>query len=177
MLTGAAAAGLVLTGCAALSPRQIEISEARLLEAFSQRFPLNLRLLDSIDVLAVSPRLKLLPERNRLATEIDVSAGRGLLGRALQGTIGLTYGLRFETSDATVRLDQVQVERIELAGVQGMQQGPGGRLAAALAEEMLRDFVVYRLKPAEAALLQHAGFKPQLRVRPGGLSIALQPPR
>lgn len=172
-------AALALAGCASLAgPRTIVITEAQLLEALQQRFPFGIRLLDSVQFAAMSPRLRLLPDENRIATELDLQALEGLGGRALRGVVGLSTGLRFEPSDASVRLAQVRLDRLDFGTgtLASLLAGQGGRIAAALGERLLEDLAVYTLAPEDAERLRRRGYEPgELRVTPAGLSLTLQP--
>ena len=73
---------LVLAGCSALPfnnpfvPRTIEVSQEQLLAQVSGQVPFNRRMLDFFDVTVSTPRLTMLPQENRIATELDVDTGR-----------------------------------------------------------------------------------------------------
>ena len=70
------AAGIVaagLAGCAGLSgPRNVTLSQADLQSLVERQFPLQRRLLEVIDVNVARPSLRLLPERNRIGTDLDL---------------------------------------------------------------------------------------------------------
>lgn len=168
-------AGGVLAGCATIVPRSIDISAAQLLDALGRQFPLNLRALDALELMVATPRVRFLPQENRLGTELDLRVGEGWLARAVQGTIGFTYGLRYEPSDRSIRMTDLRVERLE-AGAYSLSQSRGSRLAAALAQQLLRDVTVYRLKPEQVDLLQRLRVQPgPVRVLPQGLAVELRP--
>lgn len=168
-------AGGVLAGCATIVPRSIDISAAQLLDALGRQFPLNLRALDALELMVATPRVRFLPQENRLGTELDLRVGEGWLARAVQGTIGFTYGLRYESSDRSIRMTDLRVERLE-AGAYSLSQSRGSRLAAALAQQLLRDVTVYRLKPEQVDLLQRLRVQPgPVRVLPQGLAVELRP--
>ncbi|MEW6097759.1 MAG: hypothetical protein AB1666_01070 [Pseudomonadota bacterium] len=171
---GLGAAG-VLAGCATIVPRSIDISAAQLLDALGRQFPLNLRGLDALELMVATPRVRFLPQENRLGTELDLRVGEGWLARAVQGTIGFTYGLRYEPSDRSIRMTDLRVERLE-AGAYSLSQSRGSRLAAALAQQLLRDVTVYRLQPEQVDLLQRLRVQPgPVRVLPQGLAVELRP--
>jgi hypothetical protein len=180
-LLGAALAGSVLTlgGCAFLQPgqRTIDISEARLVELISGQFPFNNRYLELFDVSLASPRVRLIPAENRIGTELGYKLGSLLLGsREYQGRLNLSYGLRFESSDNTVRLSQVRVEDFEVPGVPQAFASRANRLGALLAENLLKDFVIHRLKPEDLEIARGWGYQPGLlNVVPGGLRLQLDP--
>ncbi|AKJ28309.1 DUF1439 domain-containing protein [Caldimonas brevitalea] len=166
-----------LSGCAGLGgPRTLELSEAQLLESLSREFPFNSRVLGVLDVVALMPRLKLLPESNRLATEFDLRLGAMPGTRETSGVLGLSYGLRFDPAQQAVVLDAPRIERLNIGNGPGLQQGFAGRVAAGLAEEMLRDVPVYRLKPEDQRKLDAHRLQPgAIRVTSRGLSVELTP--
>lgn len=167
----------LLAGCAALAPRSVSISEARLAQVLSEQFPFNSRLLEVFDITLNAPQVRLLPAENRIGTRFNYSLGGFLLGtRAYQGQLELSYGLRYEPSDASVRLTQVRVEDFEVPGVPAAFASRASRLGALLAEQLLHDFTLYRLSPEDLRLAQGRGLQPgQLRVVPGALQLELLP--
>lgn len=175
----ASLAALGSGACSTLGgPRTIEISQARLIEAMSRQFPLQIGLFAPLELIAMSPRLRLLPEENRLGTEIDLQIARGLGARSWSGTVGFSYALRYEPSDRSLRLDRLQIERLDLGSHVGLPNLRGGRVATALAEELLNDLVVYQLKPEDVHRLDAHGLAPgDIRVTAGGLAITLLPKR
>jgi hypothetical protein len=168
-----------LAGCAGLGsgPRTVEVSEARLLALMSRSFPRSQRYLDLFDVTLNAPRVRLIPAQNRIGTELAYSLGSSVLSeRQMKGTLGLSYGLRFEPSDATVRLAGVKVERFDLDGLPRAYASRAGQLGALLAQNLFQDLVVHRLDAAEVRRLEGRGLRPgALSVVPGGLRLQLDP--
>lgn len=170
---------LLLAACAALRPetRMVEISEARLAALIARQFPHHGRYLEVFDIALEAPRLKLMPQENRIATQLPYVLGGPLLdGRRHQGMLQLSYGLRFEPSDLSVRLTEVRVEEFRLPGLPPALQPRASRLGGLLAENLLHDFPIHRFQPED---LQAAGgwsYQPgALRVVPGGLQLQLEP--
>jgi hypothetical protein len=170
---------LLLTGCAALAPgpRTVDISQAKLVELINRQFPFNSRYLELFDVSLSAPQVRLMPAENRIGTAFSYSLGSLLLGaRQLQGRLDLSYGLRFEPADNTVRLSQVRVEGFEVPGVPPLYASRANRLSALLAESLLRDLVIHRLKPEDLQAVRGWGYQPgALTVLPGGLRLQLDP--
>jgi len=179
LATSGALAVLLLAGCAALAPgpRTIEISEAKLAELINRQFPFNSRYLELFDVSLSAPRVRLMPDENRIGTAFSYSLGSLLLGaRPFQGQLDLSYGLRFEPTDNTVRLSQVRVEGFEVPGVPPLYASRANRLGALLAESLLKDLVIHRLKPEDLQAARGWGYQPgALNVLPGGLRLQLDP--
>jgi hypothetical protein len=177
LLPGLAAAAMLLGGCAALfGPRTVEVSQAQLEELLARRFPLTRRVLEIFDVTVSAPRLRLLPEANRIATDFDLASTERLLRSQHRGTLALSFGLRFEPSDNTLRVTQVKVERLLIDGAPAALQRHVERLGTLLAEQALDDQVVHTLRPKDVEAVQGRGYRPsELRVTPRGLLVTLLP--
>ncbi|MDP2066811.1 MAG: hypothetical protein Q8K38_12675 [Burkholderiaceae bacterium] len=177
LLAGMVAA--LLGACAALSPgeRTIKISEARLSELIGRQFPFNSRYLEVFDVTISAPKVTLLPESNRIATRFNYSTGSFLLGdREFAGTLDLSYALRFEPSDNTVRLADVRAEGVQVPGVPPAYQRQANRLGGLLTENLLHDFVVHRLSQDDLKTAAGWGYQPgAFKVVPGALLLQLNP--
>jgi len=155
-----------ISGCANMGgPRTITLTQAELAQLLEKQFPLDRRMMEVLDVQVSSPRLKLLPESNRLATELDVTARDRLFGRALSGALALDYALRYDEVENAIRLTQVRVNRFELTAVPENMRGVANRLGALLAEQLLNDFAIYRVKPET---LKAAGV---MGVKPGAVTV------
>ena len=147
-----------LTGCTSLGGlRPLTLSQADLQRAIERHFPLQRRLLEVIDIQVVRPTVRLLPERNRIAIELDLAASERLSGRLVSGNLTLDHALRYEPADASVRLAQVQVQQVRLELDSGSLSPSSARVAALLAERLLDDFVLYRADPERLRQLQQAG--------------------
>lgn len=175
LLGGVVAA--LLGACAALSPgeRTVRISEAKLGEIIARQFPLNRRYLEVFDVTISAPQVTLLPESNRIATRFNYSTGSFLLGaREFAGTLDLSYALRFEPSDHTVRLTDVRAEGVQVPGVPPAYQRQANRLGGLLTENLLHDFVVHRLSQDDLQTAAGWGYQPgAFKVVPGALLLQL----
>jgi hypothetical protein len=164
--------GLALAGCAGLGPRNLTLSQADLQTLIERQFPRERRVLEVVDLSLARPVVRLLPERNRIATELDLSAVERLSGRSLGGRLALDHGLRYEPSDATVRLAQVRVSELTL-DIDGTPLSvQAARLGGALAERVLDDFVIYRLADERRQALRRAGLeRADFVVTPRGIEL------
>ena len=147
----------LLVGCASLSgPRNVTLTQADLQSLIERQFPHQRRVLEVIEINVARPTLRLLPERNRIATDLDLVASERLSGRSVRGILALDYALRYEPSDASVRLTQVRVQdaKLELGG--GPLSPSSARVGALLAERLLDDFVLYRADAERLKLIQRA---------------------
>lgn len=151
--------GVALAGCASLGPRNLTLSQADLQALIERQFPRERRVLEVVDLSLARPVVRLLPERNRIATELELSAIERLSGRTLGGRLALDHGLRYEPSDATVRLAQVKVSELTLDVGGTPLSAQAARLSGALAERVLDDFVIYRLNDERREALKRAGLE------------------
>lgn len=152
-----ATVAFALTGCAAIGPRHVTLSQSELQALLEKQFPREQRLMELIDMRLSKPVVKLLPDRNRLGTEVELSASERITGRALKGNMALDYGLRYEPTDATLRLANVRVQTMNLDVGGTPLAGQTSRLGALLAERLLDDFVIYRVSPERREMLAKAG--------------------
>ncbi len=174
-----AACGALLLGACAIVPRSITLSEAELQDQLARRFPMQRSVLELIDLELSDPLLRLDAASNRLDTELTLRGVERRSGRSLQGRLALDYGLRFEPSDASVRLVQPRVRSLQFADMppassrrtEALQQ-----MGVALAERLLDELVLYRLPQARVQALQRAGYRPgRLQLTPAGLEITIEP--
>jgi hypothetical protein len=164
-----------LAGCS-VWPRKVEISQAQLQEQLDRHFPVSRQVLRVFDVTLGQPRLSLLPEVNRIATAFDLSVGERWLSEPYRGRFALSYGLRYEPSDATVRLADVHVEQLRLEGVPAALQRELDRVGVLLAEQLLDGEVIHRFSDDQVEEARRRGLEPgAIRVGRHGISIELQP--
>jgi hypothetical protein len=172
-----AGTALGLAACTGLGPRTVELSQARLQELVARHFPVDRRLLDAFDLTLDSPRVGLQPEANRISVEVALRAqGGGPIQTRLSGSLLVSESLRFEPSDNTIRLVDVQVERFVIDGLPASWQRQLDRIGKPLARGLLEDQVIYTLRPKDVAGLEGRGLRPgDLRVTASGVEIALVP--
>ena len=174
---------LLLSACVMLppAPRTINVSEARLAQLISSQFPFNSTMLEVLDVGVSTPRIVLDPASNRINTSLDLDvAGGGILAllikREYKGGIDLSYGLRFEPSDRSVRMTDVRVARLTVEGAPELLRRPLGRLGGVLAQELLNDYVLYQVSAEDLQATKGWSYKPgAVTIVPGGLAITLDP--
>ena len=173
----AAAAGALLAGCAGLvAPSSYTLSEADLQQLVERNFPLERPLLEVLDVSVKAPHVKLLPARNRIATDFEVDTRDRLFGNRWQGRLALESALRWEASDQTLRLQNVRVDDFTLDKGASAVRSQADRLGALLAERVLEDMVVYRLSDERRDKLHRFGLVPAgVEVTAAGVEIRFKP--
>ena len=173
----AALAVASLAGCAPLTaPRSLTLTEADLARWIEKRFPADRRLMEVIDFHIDAPRVRLLPESNRIATEFGLQASDRLFGRSFKGRFVLDGALRYDAPTHEVRLTQVRVESLQFDGMPAPMQATVNRLGGLLAEQLLDEVAVHRFKPEDIERAQRLGLQPgAVTVTPRGVEIALVP--
>lgn len=166
-----------LTACASiLGPRTVVITKEELTDKIAKPFPLTNRIMDLLDVKAQAPRLQFKPADNRVGTEFDLSATDTLFKKTYQGKVGVSFGLRFEPKDLTLRLTRVTVDQISLAGLPAGMQRYLTKLGAWIAEDRLQDFPVHQFKPEDLRTADRLGYEVgAIQVTDKGLEVKLTP--
>lgn len=170
---------LALAACSSMrsGPRQVDVSERRLFDAISRLFPVKKRYPEVFEMELSSPSLRLMPEENRIGTRLNFAAST-LLNRSQPwtGQVALSYALRYEASDQTVRLDAVRLDGLDLQGAPAAYAQPLRGAVNQVAENLLQGLVVYRFKPEDLRTVEGMGYQPGLlTVVPGGLRLQLDP--
>jgi hypothetical protein len=127
VLAGALCAGVLalLSGCAGLmGSHDVDISESQLTLLLARQFPMERKVLEVIDLNITNPQIELMPQANRVGTELDVTALDRLFGSTAMGHVKLDYGLRFQPSDHTIRMTQVRVRELALSSGSNNLRGP-----------------------------------------------------
>lgn len=169
---------LAVQGCASLGgPRTVSISQSRLVELVGRQFPKSQRYLELFDVTMTEPRVWLIPTENRIGTELRYSLGASVLSeRQMSGSLSMSYGLRLEPADATLRLDDVKVQKFDLQGLPKAYAARAPQLGRLLAQSLLQDLVVHRLDGSDLQRVQQSSLRPgAIKVLPDGLQLQLEP--
>ena len=183
LLAGAGLAALLppLTACAAAGNaanalRTITLSQAKLNELVAKRFPYTRTFSGLAELSLQSPRLRLLPQDNRLGTALDLVVAERLTGSRYSGGIDLDYGLRFDDQEGAIRMTDVKVNRIAVDQVPPAQRQLISQYAPRAAETLLSNMVLYRIPDEYLSMARNLGWVVStLRVQPDGLRIELGP--
>jgi hypothetical protein len=172
-----------LLGCATLNPKPktLSISQERLMQLINGQFPFNSKVLEVFDVVVSAPKISLDATNNRINTSLDLNVvGNGILGllaqREYKGALDLSYGLRFEPSDNSVRMTDVKLNKLKLEGAPDLMGQTFSRLGVALGQKLLAEQVLYRVSDKDMQAAKGWGYKPgAFKVSPTGLLITLEP--
>jgi hypothetical protein len=168
-----------LAACASVGaggqPRY-RISREQLQEVLAERFPLRYALSGLLELQIREPHLQLLPEQNRIATQLPIEVSGPALERGYSGWIDLDFALRYEAGDRTLRAHRIRVQSVRLPGLAPDAAALIDAYARAASERALLEVVVHRLRPADLALADTMGFEPgDITVHADGLSIRFVP--
>lgn len=177
LLISTTALAIGLAGCANLmGPRTVDISREQLSSKLSRQFPMRKTLAEIFEVEAQAPRLQLRPDTNRVAAEFDLKATDRLFGRSYQGTVGVSFGMRYEAQDRTIRLNEVTIDQLAIAGLSEATQRQWTKLGAMLAQDKLQDYPIHQFKPEDLREVDRRGYQVEdIRVTAAGLSVKLVP--
>ena len=150
----------MLTACATLlGPRTVEISREELLTKLGKQFPTTKRVMKLLDVSAALPTLDLQEEQNRVSASVDLTAKELIMGQEYKGKVTLSFGLRFEPKDLTLRLNEPRIEQVAVEGLPPVYQKALTNLGAKLVEETLNDYAVHQLKPEDLRTADRLGYQ------------------
>ncbi len=156
----------------------VAVGLAELQRLAEAQFPLQQDFQGVLDVTFANPRLRLLGDQGRLGGLFDLAARDRLFGNRWTGRLSLDAVPRWEGQDRSVRLAQVRVQRFEVDEPVAALREQVQRLGPGLAEQVLEDFSVYQLPPAQQGMLDALGLEPaEVKVTPRGLEIRLAPTR
>jgi hypothetical protein len=89
--------------------------------------------------------------------------------------MSLESGLRFEATDASLRLADVRVDEFAFDSGGASLPIQGQRLGSLLAEHLLDNVAVYRMKPEQADMLHRFGLRnADIAVTTGGVHLTLR---
>ena len=178
-VAGALCAGVLglLSGCASLiGTHDVDISESQLSVLMARQFPMERKVMEVIDLNITNPVLTLMPQANRVGTELDVTAIDRLFGSTALGHVKLDYGLRFQPSDHTIRMTEVRVRELSLSSGSSNLHGAAQRIGGLVAENALENLVLYRMKPAQADEMDRLNLVASpITVTPQGLHMSVSP--
>jgi hypothetical protein len=166
---------VLLSGCASV-PGTVEISREQLQAALERRFPFEARPAAGLFVVrATEPRLQLLAPDNRLRLDFTVEASDRITRSTGRGALALSFGIRYEPSDSTLRATGVRAENVEVQGLSPDRRAPLQVAGGLVAENLLEGAVLHTFRPEDLAR-SRGGTPGDIRVTPSGVRIGLVPP-
>lgn len=151
------------------------VSAEQLQRAIGERFPIRHQVEGLVNFDVQAPRLRLLPEQNRVATQMAIEVAGPALRRSYAGELDLDFALRYEASDQSIRAHQLQLRAMRLFGLPERSADVLELYGPKLADEALGEVVLHRLRPQDLALADAMGLQPAtITVVPHGLVIGFE---
>ena len=156
-------------------PQSIEVSKAQIEAALARRFPYDSRAGQLLAVQVAAPRVDLLPDVNRLRLSSSFDVTERIARNTVHGSLSLSFGLRYQASDMTLRLAGVQVDSVDVQRLPETWRREVEAIAAYAAEHMLGDMVLHRFTAQQLA--RAGGMQPGvIRVTATGVRVELVRP-
>jgi hypothetical protein len=148
------------------------VSAQQLQRSVAMRFPLRYPLPGVLSLDLQTPLLRLLPAQNRVSAEMAVEASGPALQRSHTGTFEISFALRYEASDHTIRAHQLRFKRLQFPSLQPGVVDMLNTYGPALAQQSLLEVVVHQLRPQDLSLADVIGMQPgSITVTDDGLVI------
>jgi hypothetical protein len=166
---------VALYGCA--TDRTVNISEAQIQEMLNRKLALPISVLKIFDVNLSNSQVRLDRTTGRMFTTLDTNMTSSLLGKNLDGKLGISGKLRFDASSQSIVLDDPKIEQLTLNGVGGKYNDLLNALTKNLEGEMLNGITLYTVKPED---LNYRGmhYSPKdMQITDKGLQLTLSPAR
>jgi hypothetical protein len=141
------------------------VSAEQLQRSMAQRFPLRYPVPGVLNLDLQVPQLRLLPEQNRVSAEMTVDATGPALQRSHKGTFEISFALRYEASDRTIRAHQLRFERLQFPSLQPGVVDMLNAYGPALAQQSLLEVVLHQMRPHDLVLADVMG------MQPGGITV------
>ena len=162
--------GAASSGAAAQPGHKVSIEQLQ--RVIAGRFPARYPVGNLFNLDVDAPRLRLLPELNRVASEMVLRAAGPALRRSYRGSFDVDFALRYEPSDQSIRAHELRVHSFRLPGLPPQTLKLLDAYGQALAEQALLEVVLHRLRPGDLALADTMGLQPgDITVTPEGLVI------
>ena len=126
-----------------------------------------------VDVTLQVPRLRLLPEANRMGAAMAVDAAGPALRSSHAGTFDVEFALRYEASDRTLRAHQIRLGRLDFPSLKPAATELLNAYAPVLAQQSLGEVTLHQLRPQDTAMFDGLGLQPgAITVTAKGLTVA-----
>jgi Protein of unknown function (DUF1439) len=164
-----------LYGCA--TDRTVNISEAQIQEMLNRKLALPISVLKIFDVNLTNSQVRLDRSSGRMFTTLDTNMTSSLLGKNLDGKIGISGKLRFDASSQSIVLDDPKIEQLTLNGVGGKYNDLLNALTKSLEGEMLNGITLYKVKPEDLSYRGSHYSPKDMQITDKGLQLTLSPTR
>lgn len=159
-------------GTRAAAEPSYRVSAGQLQRMIAERFPVRYPVADLFTLDVDTPRLRMLPELNRLGGEFALHAAGPALRHSYTGSFEVDFGLRYEPGDRSIRARDLRAHSFRLPGLAPQALRLLDTYGLALAQQALLEVVLHRLQPRDLALADAMGLQPgDITVTPDALVI------
>ena len=175
LLSAALAAPLLTTACSGRSlPRQVSMTTAQLQAKVATKFPKPYPVAGLLQLQLLAPALTMVPASNQIRALVPVALSGPVLKQTFQGQLDVSFGLRFEKTDRTLRAQRVQVHGLQINDAPPALADMLATYAPRLGEQVLENLMLYQFEDKDLALADTIGLQPgAITVTPRGLTLAL----
>ena len=165
--------GLALAAATAQAQPSYTVTTAQLQQAVAEKFPMRYPVGGLLELTLQAPRLRLLPEVNRLGAAMVVDAAGAALRRSHAGAFDVEFALRYEASDRSLRAHQIKLGQLDFPTLKPAVNDLLNAYGPVLAEQSLREVTLHQLRPQDTALFDGMGLQPgPITVTAQGLTVA-----
>jgi hypothetical protein len=163
---------LILTACVS-APRTFSISESELQSRLARELSVPVRLLHIFDISLSNPVIRLDGSSERLYARLDTRISSPLAAESLNGAVDISGQLRYDAASNSIVLSESRIEDFSFNGLQPDKAHTD--LLNMLANDLLQDIPLYRLKPDDLKI-GHKRYAPgDFRIIGRDLRITLLP--
>lgn len=175
LLSAACAAPLLTTACSGRSlPRELSMSTAQLQAKVAGKFPKPFPVAGLLQLQLQAPALTMQPQSNQIRAVMPAQLSGPVLKQAFQGQLDVSFGLRYEPTDRTLRAQRVVVNNLQIADAPPALTDMLATYGPRLGEQLLESLVLYQLEDKDLALADTMGLQPgAITVTAQGLTMAL----
>jgi len=175
LLSAACAAPLLTTACSGNTlPREVSMTTQQLQAKVGSHFPKSYPVAGLLQLQLQGPTLTMLPDRNQIQAVLPAVLAGSVLKQSFQGHLDVSFGLRYQASDRTVRAQQVRVNVLQIDDAPPALSDMLVTYGPRLGEQVLENFVLYQLEEKDLALADSVGLQPgAITITPQGLTLAL----
>jgi len=164
---------VLLAGRSARAQPSYTVPLAQLQDMVAEKFPRSVPVQGLFNLRLQAPRLRLLPEVNRLGAAMAVDAAGPALRRSHAGSFEVEFALRYEASDRSLRAHQIRLGRLDFPSLKPAVTDLLNAYGPVLAEQSLREVTLHQLRPQDTAVFDGLGLQPgPITVTAKGLEVA-----
>lgn len=163
------------TACAVMGDKTVRVTEAQIQQKLNERLAVPFSLLKIFDVNLSNALVTFDKTTGRMYTTFDTRLSSALLDEAYAGKLGLSGKLRFDAPTQAVVLDETEIDKFELDGMQAKQADMLNALAKKLGSQMLNGLPLYTVKPEDLTIGNRHYQPKEMLVTDKGLQITLSP--